>query len=148
MRNKGFEIQGFCVTPAILWTQLQSNGVPSFRLKSLLNPNDKQDVVLGYSLLKEIWSLPPPPVDATPTFSWAHNALRIYGKFAHHLIMPYICVDFNLDKQLMYLSTAAHIGCHLYINNSAQTQFMPNQSYINIMIMIKNGLLLHRKNED
>ena len=65
MRNKGIEIQGYCITPAILWSQLQSNGVSSDRLRSLLNPNDKQDVVLCYSLLKEIWNLPPPPVGAT-----------------------------------------------------------------------------------
>jgi hypothetical protein len=52
LRNKGFFIEGFCITPAILRGQLQANGVPSHRIWSLLNPNDKQDVVLGYSLLK------------------------------------------------------------------------------------------------
>lgn len=41
MRNKGFEIQEFCITPAILCAQLQSNGVPTFQLKALLNPDDK-----------------------------------------------------------------------------------------------------------
>ena len=65
MRNKGIEIQGYCITPAILWSQLQSNGVSSDRLRSLLNPNDKQDVVLCYLLLKEIWDLPPPLAGAT-----------------------------------------------------------------------------------
>ena len=58
LRNKGFIIEGFFITPSILHGQLQANGVPLHRIRSLLNPNDKQDVVLGYSLLKKIWSLP------------------------------------------------------------------------------------------
>lgn len=138
MRNKGVEVQGYCITPAILHSQLQSNGVSSDQLRSLLNPNDKQDVVLCYSLLKEIWELPPPPAGATPTFMHAHDALWIYGEFVHHLITPYICIDLNMDEQLIHLSTAAHLACHLYTDNSAQTHFMPNQSYVDIMIMVKN----------
>lgn len=56
----------------------------------------------------------------------------------HHLITPYICIDLNLDEQLIHLSTAAHLARHLYTDNSAQTHFMPNQSYVDIMIMVKN----------
>jgi hypothetical protein len=129
MRNKGIEIQGFCVTPPMLRAQLQSNGVPSPRLNSLLNPNDKQDVVLGYSSLKEIWSLPllsPQASSQRPAFSQAREVLQIYGKFAYHLIMPYICIDLNLDKRLIHLSTAAHMAMYLYTDNSACTKFMPN----------------------
>ena len=62
MRNKGMEILGFCVTPSILRSQLESNGISPHQMCLLLNPNDKQDIVLAYSLLREIWSLPPPPV--------------------------------------------------------------------------------------
>jgi hypothetical protein len=87
MRNKGIEIQGYCITPAILHAQLQSNGVSSDQLRSFLNPNDKQDVVLSYSLLKEIWALPPPPSGATLTFVCACDALRIYSKFTHNLVI-------------------------------------------------------------
>jgi hypothetical protein len=139
MRNKGIEIQGFRITPSLLRTHLQSNGVSSFRLRSLLNPNDKQDVVLGYSLLKEIWSLPPSPPAATPIFVRAREALRIYGQFARHLIFPYICVDLNLDEQLTYLSTAAHLALYLEVDNAAHTHFMPNPLFIDIMILVKNA---------
>ena len=69
MRNKGVKIQGFCITPSILHLHLQSNGTSSHCLWSLLNPNDKQDVILVYSLLREIWSLPPPPPDSSPAFA-------------------------------------------------------------------------------
>ena len=138
MRNKGILIQGFCITPLILRAHLQSNGVSSFRLRALLNPNDKQDVVLGYSLLKEIWSLPAASSGSDPSFMRARKALQIYGHFAWNLILPYICVDLNLDEQLIHLSTAAHLTLYLYNDNSARTKFMPTQSYINIMLMVKN----------
>jgi hypothetical protein len=90
MRNRGIFIQGFCITPSILCNHLQSNGVSTARLHSLLNPNDRQDVVLGYSLLKEIWSLPPTSdtTDSTPSFLRACKALHVYGQFACNLIMP------------------------------------------------------------
>ncbi|KAH9167194.1 hypothetical protein EDB89DRAFT_2126133, partial [Lactarius sanguifluus] len=138
MRQKGVLIQGFCVTPAILRTHLESHGVPSHRLRSLLNPNDKQDVVLAYSLLKEVWSLPPPPAGSSPSFARAREALNVYGKFAHHLMTPYVCVDLNLDEQLIHLSAAAHMAFFLYRDCLARTQFMPTQSYVDIMIMVKN----------
>lgn len=138
MRNKGIAIQGFCVIPPILRLHLESNGVPSYHLRALLNPNDRQDVVLGYSLLKEIWSLPKAPEGSSPSFVHARDALRLYGQFAHHLVIPYICIDLNLDEQLIHLSTAAHLALFLYRDNMARTKFMPAQSYIDIMLMIKN----------
>ena len=52
--------------------------------------------------------------------------------------MPYICVDLNLDEQLIHLSTAAHMAFYFYTDNGAKTSFMPNQSYVDLMIMIKN----------
>ena len=138
MRNKGVEIQGFCITPSILRLHLQSNGTSSHRLRSLLNPNDKQDVVLAYSLLREIWSLPPPPPDSSPAFARARSALNLYGQFARNLVLPYVCLDFSLDEQLIHLSTAAHLAFHLYRDNSARTRFMPSQCYVDITLMTKN----------
>ena len=138
MRNKGIVIEGFCITPSILRIHLQSNGVSSFWLRALLNPNDRQDVVLGYSLLKEIWSLPATPVGSDPTFVRARRALYVYGQFVRNLMTPYICVDLNLDEQLIQLSTAAHLVLYLYSDNLACTKFMPTQSYVDIMLMVIN----------
>ncbi|KAH8991639.1 hypothetical protein EDB86DRAFT_2806500, partial [Lactarius hatsudake] len=138
MRTKGVEILGFCVTPSILRSQLESNGTSTHHLRSLLNPNDKQDVVLAYSLLKEIWSLPPPPASCDPAFALARRALNIYGEFAQHLVLPYVCVDQSLGDQLIHLSAAAHLVFLLYRHNSASTRFMPRQSYLDIVLMIKN----------
>ncbi|KAF8269917.1 hypothetical protein EI94DRAFT_1798606 [Lactarius quietus] len=66
MHTKGVKILGFCITPAILCSQLEYNGISTHCLGSLLNPNDKQDVLLAFSLLREIWSLPPPPTNCDP----------------------------------------------------------------------------------
>jgi hypothetical protein len=52
--------------------------------------------------------------------------------------LPYVCVDLNLDEQLIHLSTAAHLAFHLYCDNSACMQFMPSQSYVDIVLMTKN----------
>jgi hypothetical protein len=138
MRKKGVEVLGFCITPSILSLHLESNGVSPHRQRSLLNPNDKQDVVLAYSLLKEIWSLPPPSPTCNPSFAHARRALNLYGEFARHLVMPYVCVDLDLDAQLIHLSAAAHLMFHLYRYNSAGSSFMPVQSYTDIIIMVKN----------
>jgi hypothetical protein len=139
MRAKGVEILGVCITPSILRFHLLRNGVSPPRVGSLMNPNDKQDVVLAYSLLKEIWSLPSPPTDCDPAFALARHSLNVYGEFARHLMLPYICIDLSLKEQLVHLSAAAHIAFQLYRHNSASTRFMPAQSYVDIILMIKNA---------
>lgn len=52
--------------------------------------------------------------------------------------MPYICVDYSLKQQLVSLSTTAHLVLYLYTDNRARTAFLPNQTYVNLMMMIKN----------
>jgi hypothetical protein len=138
MRNKGVLVQGFCITPPIVRVHLASHGIPEHRIRSLLNPNDKQDIVLAYSLLKEIWLLPPPPAGSSPAFTRAQEALNVYGTFTRHLVMPYVCANLDLDEQLVHLSAAAHMAFYLYRDKLAHMQFMPTQSYVDIMIMIKN----------
>ena len=111
MCNKGILIQGFCITSTILHLQLKSHRIPSHWLRSLLNPNDKQDIVLAYSFLKEVWSLPLPPAGSSPVFTQAWEVLFMYGTFTWHLVMPsYVCIDLDLDQQLVHLSTAAHMA--------------------------------------
>jgi len=65
-------------------------------------------------------------------FGCAWDALKLYSEFTQNLIMPYICVDLNLDEQLIHLSTAAHMAFYFYTNNGAKTSFMPNQSYVDL----------------
>ena len=138
MCKRGMEVLGFCITPSILSLHLESNGVLIPCRRSLLNPNNKQDVVLAYLLLKEIWSLPSPEPHCTPPFARAWRALNLYGELARNLVLPYVCIDLSLDEQLIHLSAAAHLLFYLYHYNSAGTSFMPAQSYTDIMIMTKN----------
>jgi hypothetical protein len=53
-------------------------------------------------------------------------------------VLLYVSVDLNLNQQLVHLSAAAHMAFYLYRVNSAHSQFMPTQSFVDIMIMIKN----------
>ena len=54
-------------------------------------------------------------------------------------MLPYVCIDQNLDKQLIHLSMGAHLAFLLYCHNSASTCFMPRPSYLDIVLMVKNA---------
>ncbi|KAJ7716441.1 hypothetical protein B0H16DRAFT_1339048, partial [Mycena metata] len=138
MRRMGIRLLGFDIVPAIVKQHLRDAGLTQERIDALLNPNDRQDVPLAYGLLKELWSLPEAPSTALPTFIRARKALRIFGQLAYHLVMPYIYLNLSLREQLTHLSTAAHLLLILYTTDNAGTNFMANQTFVNIMLMIKN----------
>ena len=129
---------GFCITPAILHSQLEHNCIFTHHLGSLLNPNDEQHVMFTISLIQVIWSLPPAPAGCDLAFALACHTLNIYGEFAWCLILPYISIDQNIDEKLIHLSVAMHLAFLLYCHNHMSTQFMPRQLYLNIICMIKN----------
>ncbi|KAJ6523229.1 hypothetical protein DFH09DRAFT_937986, partial [Mycena vulgaris] len=135
MRLKGVKVLGFVITPAIIKQHLRSNGHSREQVNTFLNPNDKQDVTLGYQLLKALWSLPPAAKDADPAFVCARDALKMFGQLGYHLLMPYIYIDLSLHQQLVHLSAAAHLLFLLYSDDNAGTSF---QTFVNLMIMIKN----------
>ncbi|KAJ7083913.1 hypothetical protein C8R43DRAFT_1082866 [Mycena crocata] len=139
MRKMGINLLGFHITPPIVKQHLLAVGNARTRVDALLNPNDRQDVPLGYQLLKELWSLPDAlPID-NPQFSRARRALQIFGRLGYHLVMPYICISLSLRDQLVHLSAAAHLLLILYTTDNAGTDFMANQTFVNIMLMIKNA---------
>ncbi|KAJ7085187.1 hypothetical protein B0H15DRAFT_988746 [Mycena belliarum] len=137
MRRKGTKALGILITPAVIKRHLLLAGHSQEQVNSYLNPNDKQDVILGYSLLQGLWSLPPAPAN-NPDFLHAREALQTVGQLGYHLLMPYIYIELSLHEQLVHLSTAAHLLLVLYGDDSAGTSFMANQTYVNLMIMIKN----------
>jgi hypothetical protein len=138
MRDAGIKIRGFQITTAIIKEHLRRDKFVEQTIRSLLNPNDRQDVILLFSLLKALWELPDAPPNSSPTFSRAREALKIFGKLGYYLVMPYVCIDLDLSTQLTYLSAAAHLLLDLYVYNKVRTAFMPNQTFVNLMIMIKN----------
>ena len=51
-------VNGFRITPDIIRTHLKSDGLSGDHIRSLFNPEDKQDVKLAFEMLKDIWTLP------------------------------------------------------------------------------------------
>jgi hypothetical protein len=91
-------------------------GLTDTHINHVLDPTDKQDVVLAYKLLKDLWSLPvADPASSTLTYVKTREAMRIYGELSYHLIFPYTCVDLSLSEQLEHLSAAVHLILALYI---------------------------------
>ncbi|KAF9515336.1 hypothetical protein BS47DRAFT_1293938, partial [Hydnum rufescens UP504] len=139
IREAGTFIGDIHITPAVTRAHLVSNGMPGYQASYLLNPHDKQDVVLALKLLKAIWELPPPSDLTRPGFASSRTALNTLGKLFYHTVIPYLDTQLSLKEQLQHLSTAAHIALFLYTWNSARTKFMPTQLYSDLMIMIKNA---------
>ncbi|KAJ7174927.1 hypothetical protein C8R46DRAFT_891619, partial [Mycena filopes] len=139
MRKAGISLLGYLITPAIVKKHLMAVGNSQARVDALLNPNDRQHVPLGYQLLRELWDLPDAVPADGPAFISARRALQTFGRLGYHLVMPYICLSLSLREQLVHLSTAAHLLLILYSTDGAGTKFMANQTFVNIMIMIKNA---------
>ncbi|KAJ6453283.1 hypothetical protein C8R47DRAFT_1181269 [Mycena vitilis] len=134
LRERGIRIIGIDLTPGMIRTHFQSANHTVDHIRSVFNPEDKQDVELALHLLKDIWSLPPAPAGASPGICAARDALRTLGSLLHHFVSPYICVDYSLSEQLEHLSAAAHLA--LFRRDGKH--FMASLLYTDIMIIIKN----------
>ncbi|KZS88961.1 hypothetical protein SISNIDRAFT_417371 [Sistotremastrum niveocremeum HHB9708] len=142
LRAKGLQVDGVHINRSTLSSHFHLEGLKEDRIHSLLNPDDKQDVVLAYNLLKEIYLLKPPTASQVlekPAFARNRRALNILGKLFGQLLAPYTSIDMSLSEQLSHLSTAAHMLLALYTQNHARALFMPVQLYADTMIMIKNA---------
>lgn len=105
----------------------------------ILNPNDRQNVPLCYSLLKEIWSLPDPKSTDKPSFIEARKALQILGKLFRLIVLPYIQINLSLHEQLVYLSAAAHLATFLYTVNDARNKAIQALTFWDIILLVKNA---------
>ncbi|EIW75146.1 hypothetical protein CONPUDRAFT_66200, partial [Coniophora puteana RWD-64-598 SS2] len=138
LRDKGITIYDYNIPPATLGWHLRSGGLAPHQVENLMNPNDKQDVLLAVSLLKSVWDLPETS-STRPTVIAARKYIRIFGNFLRHLITPYIDVNMSLSDQLAHLSAAAHLACSLYTHPGASGgAFLPKPLYTDIQILIKN----------
>ena len=140
LRESGCVVCSVHLTRALIGKHLRDSGRTDTHIKYVLDPTDKQDVVLAYGLLKDLWSLlPADPLSCTPTYIKAREALRIYGKLSYHLVFPYICVELSLSEQLEHLSAAMHLILALYVLDDARSYFIPTPLFIDIGIMVKNA---------
>ena len=139
IRKSGVVVNNFLITPALLRCHLQANKVPTHRINYLLNPTDRQDVPLCFTLMKEIWSLPPPAPTDKPSFMAARDALRMLSSLFQHLTLPFVQVTLSLHEQLAHLSAAAHLATFLFTTNDARSKAMPVLTFKDIIILVKNA---------
>lgn len=137
LRSKGLFVRGIHLTPAVIKAHLRDAGHTDRHIHSMFKPEDKKDVMLAYTLLRDLWSLPSasPSFSSRPGYAETREAIKIYGDLCFHLVLPYICVELTLSEQLEHLSSAAHLALALY---DPGDRLMPTVLYIDIMIMIKN----------
>lgn len=117
-------INSFIVTPALVRFHLQANNVPLHCIAYLLNPTGCQDVPSCCTLMKEIWSLPPPAPMNKPGFVAARGVLHMLGSLFQHLILPLVHVSLLLHEQLVHLSAAAHLNTYLLTIKKAQSKVL------------------------
>ncbi|KAH8989846.1 hypothetical protein EDB83DRAFT_2480927 [Lactarius deliciosus] len=137
LREKGLLVHGTWITPMLIQSHLLEAGHKHQHVRAVLNPNDKQDVLLAFTLLQDIWNLPQ-LTSGAPGRIKARESLRIFGSMCYHFLMPYICVDLSIEDQLEYLSYAAHLALVLYVHDNACSNFIPTALYIDLMMMVKN----------
>jgi hypothetical protein len=137
LREKGVLVYGTWITPTVLQSHLLEAGHKSDDIRSVLNPNDKQDVMLAYNLLRDVWTLSELS-SGPPGRIQAQQALCIFGSMCYHILVLYICVDLSLEHQLEYLSYAGHLALALYAHENACGNFLPTALYVDLILMIKN----------
>ena len=121
LHDKGCVVCGVKVTCRLIHKHLQDVGFSNAHMDSVLDLTDKQDVVLAYHLLKDLWSLPLADLNSrTQPYTEVQEALYLYGQLSQYLIFPYICVELSLSEQLEHLSTAMHLILALYVHNNAK----------------------------
>ena len=106
--------------------QFKSEGLSADHIRSLFNPDDKQDVKIALDMLKDIWSLPRVSKSTNSNRGFLENreALWILRKFLFHLVFPYICINLSHSEQIEHLSAASHLALALYKQAGKQLKMM------------------------
>lgn len=136
LRLKGVVIDGIVITKSILKDHLMSAGMSDAAAEAVLDPNDRQDVVLMVQLLNSLAQLSPVDDDSNPSVRASRRVLRLLGQLYRNLLEAYMDPSLSLHEQLSRLSATAHLSLALYSNN--QGDFIPVQLYFDTMTMIKN----------
>ena len=132
-------VNGTLITPVLLQFHLKEAGLNSIRIDNLLNPTDRQNIPICFTLLKEIWSLQDPKPTDKPTFVKAQRALQLLGTLFRHLVLPFVQVTLLLHEQLVHLSAATHIANFLFTVHDARSTALPPLTYKDIILMVKNA---------
>jgi hypothetical protein len=137
LRKSGVLVCGTHLTTVLLRFHLRASGINTSQINNLLNPSDRQNVSMSFTLLKEIWSLKD-PMPTEPAFIAARKALQILGSLFQHLVLPFIQITLDLHDQLKHLSAAAHLATFLFAFEGARGKAIPSLTYKDIILMVKN----------
>ncbi|KAF9536838.1 hypothetical protein CPC08DRAFT_771434 [Agrocybe pediades] len=135
-QQKGFSINGIPISKSTLRQHLIDCGTPGPSVDALLEPNDKQDVVLMIKLLNTIANLPAASSTDSPVIHSTRRVLRLLGNIYRHLLSAYLDIELSLHEQLAHLSAASHLILAVY--NRDKGEFIPVQTFFDVMSMIKN----------
>ncbi|KJA13394.1 hypothetical protein HYPSUDRAFT_151636, partial [Hypholoma sublateritium FD-334 SS-4] len=136
LRQKGIAINEVAISTDTIKTHLISCGLSEETADILLAPNDKQDVVLMIRLLHALASLEPPTSNDSPLVHATRRSLVLLGRVYWNLLRAYLDTGISLNDQLVHLSTAAHLILAIYHQDKGE--FIPVQTYFDVMSMIKN----------
>ncbi|KZW00912.1 hypothetical protein EXIGLDRAFT_666731 [Exidia glandulosa HHB12029] len=117
--------------------QLTRAGLSETRVNALLNPNDKQDVPLAYSLLVAVMNMAPPESTRPIAYQKVRRALNLLGFSFGCWLRPYTTLSMSVSKQFESLSAGAHLWLSLYAEGRGQ--FVPVQLFGDVMHMVKNA---------
>lgn len=136
LRQKGIAINDVAISTDTIKTHLISCGLSEETADVLLAPNDKQDVVLMIKLLHALASLKPATSNDSPLVHATRRSLILLGRVYWNLLRAYLDTGISLNDQLVHLSTAAHLILAIYHQDKGE--FIPVQTYFDVMSMIKN----------
>lgn len=88
------------ITKSILKDHLMSAGMSDTAAEAILDPNDRQDVVLMIQLLNSLAQLPAVNDDSNPSICASHRILRLLGQLYHNLLKAYMDPSLSLHQQL------------------------------------------------
>jgi hypothetical protein len=114
LQQWGIVVNGKCITPDIIQDHFKSVDLSVDHIRSIFNPEDKQDVNMAFDMLKDIWNLPCTSTTDRRGFIDACEALWILEKLLFHLVYPYLGVNLSLSEQIEHLSAAAHLALILF----------------------------------
>ncbi|EJD43269.1 hypothetical protein AURDEDRAFT_66722, partial [Auricularia subglabra TFB-10046 SS5] len=117
---------------------LRRSGMTPSHIDALMNPNDKQDVVLAFSLLVAVMKLPEPDAAVhDERYSQVRRRLNFLGKLFGCLLRPYTTLSMSLSEQMRSLSSGMFMLLALY--SSGHGAVMPVQLYADTAHMVKNA---------
>ncbi len=136
LRVRGVFIDGVLVNEATMKTHFRRD-ISAATLRSLLNPNDKQDVPLTLGPLSCFRAQSEERDDDSVSLKASRRIFNLLGHLYTDLLEPYTNVTLSLSDQLLHLSSLAHLMMVLY--SVYKGNLCSVQLYYDTMVVIKSA---------